>query len=361
VLVLGIESSCDETSCALVRDGKEIICNYVASQEDLHQKYGGVIPELACRRHIDSLPSLFRKSLCCTSEEIDLIAVTKGPGLIGALLVGLNFAKGLSLSLGKPLVGINHVEAHLYAVLMEHSPVFPALGVVISGGHTALVKVQGVGNYQLIGQTQDDAIGEAFDKVAKILHLPYPGGPQIEKLAQQGDPHSYRFKCGQVKGRPFDLSYSGLKTAVLYTVKGQNASKEAPFLIHDHQKADIAAAFQYAAFSTLVEKIQLAAKHYRCHSIILGGGVSQNRYLRTLLEKTSDVPVFWPPSGLSLDNAAMIAGLGFHTFLQKGADTLDLEPLTRIPFMNVPKENYEKSPSAASLAIAVEPECLRGT
>jgi N6-L-threonylcarbamoyladenine synthase len=332
VLVLGIESTCDETGLALVRDGKEIFSNFVASQEDLHQKYGGVIPELACRRHIDVLPSLFQKTLCVPKEAIDLIAVAKGPGLIGTLLIGLNFAKGLALALNIPLVGVNHLEAHLYAVLMEQTPQFPALGVIISGGHTALVKVNGIGSYHLIGQTQDDAIGEAFDKVAKILHLPYPGGPQIEKLAQQGNPQRYRFTCGRVKGRPFDFSYSGLKTAVLYLVKGQNAAKDAPLLVKETDKADIAAGFQHAAFSCLVEKILHAAKHYQCQSILLGGGVSQNCYLRAFLEKEANVPVFWPPRGLSLDNAAMIAGLGFHTYLQKGADCIDLEPLTRIPF-----------------------------
>jgi N6-L-threonylcarbamoyladenine synthase len=315
-----------------VRSGKEILSNVVASQEDLHQKNGGVIPELACRRHIAVLPSLLHKALCVPIEEIGLIAVANGPGLIGALLIGLNFAKGLSLALEKPLVGVNHVEAHLYSVLMASSAPMPAIGVVISGGHTALVKVEEVGKYILIGQTQDDAIGEAFDKVAKLLGLPYPGGPHIEKLAEKGDPCRHHFKGGHMKGRPFDFSFSGLKTAVLYLVKGQNADKASPLLIQEEEKADIAASFQHTAFSNLVEKIRLAAKHYQCRSIILGGGVSQNRYLRALLEKGADLPLFWPPPGLSLDNAAMIAGLGYHTFRLKGSDFMDLEALTRIPF-----------------------------
>jgi N6-L-threonylcarbamoyladenine synthase len=332
MLVLGIESTCDETGCALVRNGKEILSNVVASQEDVHQKYGGVIPELACRRHIEILPTLLRQSLTLPIKEVDLIAVANGPGLIGALLVGLHFAKGLALSLNKPLVGVNHVEAHLFSALMTHDVPLPTMGVVLSGGHTALVKVEDVGKYTLIGQTQDDAIGEAFDKVAKLLQLPYPGGPQIEKLAQNGDPHRYRFKGGEIKGRPFDFSFSGIKTAILYLVKGQNAAKESPLLIQEDEKADIAASFQQSVFLNLVEKILLAAKQNQCSSIIVGGGVSQNRYLQMLLEQRVDCPLFWPAKGLCLDNGAMIAGLGFHTFLQKGGSCMDLEALTRIPF-----------------------------
>ena len=335
MLVLGIESTCDETGFALVRDGKKILSNVIASQEDLHQKYGGVIPELACRRHVDILLPLLKKALVHAEvqiNEIDLIAVAKGPGLIGALLIGLNFAKGLALSLDRPLIGVNHIEAHLYSVLMTEDVLLPSIGVVISGGHTALVKIEGVGKYSLIGQTQDDAIGEAFDKVAKMLSLPYPGGPQIEKLAEKGDVHRYPFKGGQIKGRPFDFSFSGLKTAVLYLMKGQNASKYSTLLIKEEDKADIAASFQHTIFSSLIEKILLAAKHHQCRSILLGGGVSQNRYLRALLDIKAVCPVFWPPSGLSLDNAAMIAGLGFHTFLQKGTDSMELDALTRIAF-----------------------------
>lgn len=333
MLVLGIESTCDETGFAVVRDGKEILSNVIATQEDLHQIYGGVIPELACRRHVDVLLPLLKKALDQAKvkiEEIDLIAVAHGPGLIGALLIGLNFAKGLALSLGKPFVGVNHVEAHLYAVLMEHQPLLPALGVVISGGHTALIEVMAVGTYKLLGQTQDDAMGEAFDKVAKLLELPYPGGPQIEKLAAKGNPLRYPFKGGHVKENPLNLSFSGLKTAVLYAVRGQNASKHSPSIIQEEDKADIAASFQQAACSYLAEKILFAVQQEAVKSLILGGGVTQNKTLRQCVEKKVTCPVFWPPPGLSLDNAAMIAGLGLHTFLQKGANKMDHEALTRI-------------------------------
>jgi len=216
MLVLGIESTCDETGMAVVREGREILSNVVATQEDLHARYGGVVPEVACRRHADVLLPLLKKALCVPLEKIDLIAVANGPGLIGALLIGVNFAQGLAFSTGKPLVGVNHIEAHLYSALMEADPPLPALGVVMSGGHTSLIYVEEVGKYRRIGQTQDDAIGEAFDKAAKLLGLPYPGGPHIERLAREGDPLRFPFKAGQIKGRPFDFSFSGLKTALLY-------------------------------------------------------------------------------------------------------------------------------------------------
>lgn len=319
MLVLGIESTCDETGFAVVRNGREILSNVIATQDDLHSRYGGVIPEIACRRHVDILLPLLQKSLCVPLDEIDLIAVANGPGLIGALLIGINFAQGLALSSGKPLVGVNHIEAHLYSALMEFTPPLPALGVIVSGGHTALVYVEDVGSYKVIGETQDDAIGEAFDKAARLLGLPYPGGPHIEKLALEGDPHFYRLKSGRIKGRPLDFSFSGLKTSLLYLVKGQNSDKNSPLLISEEEKKHAAASFQHTAFSDLVEKICLGVKERGCKSILVGGGVSQNLYFRKLLEQQSRLPIFWPPKGLSLDNGAMIAGLGYHIFNRDGA------------------------------------------
>ena len=335
MLVLGIETTCDETACALVRDGKEILCNVIASQTDLHAQYGGVFPELACRRHIDILIPVIADALKkadVTQNQIDLIAVAKGPGLIGALLIGLNAAKALSLAWEIPFVGVNHVEAHLYAAIMaQENPTFPALGVVVSGGHTFLARIEAVGNYTMIGSTVDDAIGEAFDKVAALLDLPYPGGPVIEKLAQKGDPTRYAFKPGKVKGRPYDFSFSGLKTNVLYTVKGANNDKKASSIIGDEEKPHIAAAFQEAALSDITEKALRAAAEHSCHAIFIGGGVSHNQRLRMLFAAQSSLPVFWPPAGLSLDNAAMIAGLAYPHFLKKGeGDPIDLEPMTRI-------------------------------
>lgn len=334
MLVLGIETTCDETACSIVQDGKEILSNVIASQTDLHAQYGGVFPELACRKHIDTLIPVIEEAIVQAGigkRAIDLVAVAKGPGLIGALLIGLNAAKALSLAWKKPFVGVNHVEAHLYAAMMGgKEPLYPSLGVVISGGHTFLVRILEIGKYEMIGQTVDDAIGEAFDKVAVMLGLPYPGGPAIEMLAKKGDPSRYFFKPGRVKEKPWDFSFSGLKTNVLYTVKGQNQNKNAPSTITEAEKPHIAAAFQETALRDVVNKALLAAQTFDCQAIYLGGGVSNNGRLRELF-KLSPIPVFWPPQGLSLDNAAMIAGLGYHLFQKQGhGDGLDLEPMARI-------------------------------
>ena len=336
MIVLGIESTCDETACALVRDGKEILANVISSQTDVHLPFGGVFPELACRRHIDMLIPVIQTALKeagISPSQIDLIAAAKGPGLMGALLIGLNAAKSLSYAWNIPFVGVNHVEAHLYAAMMHLKQVqLPALGLVISGGHTFLVKIEELGRYIFLGGTQDDAIGEAFDKVASLLGLPYPGGPEIEQLAKQGNPERFKFKAGQVKGQPLDFSFSGLKTNVLYTLKGQFASKEAPLLITEDEKADVAAAFQEAALTDLVKKANLAAQIHNCSTLFCGGGVSNNERLKTLFANLSSLEVHYPGKRLSLDNAAMIAGLGFHCYdKEKGGDCLDLEPLTRIP------------------------------
>lgn len=338
MLVLGIETTCDETSCSIVRDGKKILSNVVTSQIDLHAEYGGVVPELSCRRHVDVFIPVLKQSLLeakVTLEQIDLIAVAYGPGLIGALLIGVTAAKTLALSLKKPFVGVNHVEAHLYAAIMSQpKPVeFPCLGVVISGGHTALVKMNHIGDYTLIGETIDDAIGEAFDKVAKLMHLPYPGGPRIEKLAVNGNKERFPFKAGKVKGQPFNFSFSGLKTAVLYTLKGQNSQSTTPLELTSTNMADIAASFQHAALNDVVEKALLAADQWGCKTLIFGGGVTNNQRLRQMVAERTALQVLWPSVGLSLDNAAMIAGLGYHTFLKKGeGDSLNLEAATRIAF-----------------------------
>jgi N6-L-threonylcarbamoyladenine synthase len=337
MLVLGIESTCDETACAIVRDGKVILSNIVASQIDLHKEYGGVVPELACRRHIDLILPVIDQALNQADvqlTDIDLIAVAHGPGLIGALLIGLNTAKALSLALGKPFIGVNHVEAHLYAALMsqQNSVQHPSLGVVLSGGHTALVFMKELGVYELIGQTVDDAIGEAFDKVAKMLGLPYPGGPPVEKLALTGDKLRYPFKAGQVKGSPLDFSFSGLKTAVLYAIKKLNLEDGA---ITDQERADLAASFQRTALEDVVKKTMLAAQKFDIRTFIFGGGVTNNQSLRLLFERECNqtYQLLWPSFGLSLDNAAMIAGLGYHRYLHKGeGDSIDLDPLVRIPF-----------------------------
>ena len=321
--VLGIETSCDETAVSVVEDGRKILVNLVASQAKIHERYGGVFPEVASRHHIDSLLPLIEEA---TKEHtIDLIAVANGPGLLGALLMGVTAAKTLAYGWNVPLVGVNHVEAHLYGAMMETPPIFPALGIVVSGGHTFLAKMEGITSYEILGTTVDDAVGEAFDKVAALLGLPYPGGPHIEKLALGGNPSKYPFKGGRVKGRPLDFSFSGLKTNVLYTVKGANSDRNSPTLITNEEKKDVAASFQQGALSDIYTKAIAAAQTFGCRALYLGGGVTLNRTLRSQFEK-APYPVFFPPKELCLDNGAMIAGLGYHL---RGSPRSDLHPFPR--------------------------------
>lgn len=324
MIVLGIESTCDETGVSIVQDGKIILSNVLASSADIHAKYGGVFPELACRRHIETIIPLIDEALKqanTTPEEIDLIAVAKGPGLIGALLIGMNVAKGLSIAWNKPLIGINHVEAHLYASMMDAEEVpLPALGIVISGGHTLLLKVNALGEYETLATTVDDAIGEAFDKVASLLDLPYPGGPQIEKLALKGNPKTVSLSAGKVKRSPLDFSFSGLKTAVLYAKKSPEG----------YLREDLAASFQQTALGDVVKKSLIASQKFDCKALIFGGGVSANQKLREMTQKAfPKMPIFWPRPFLAVDNAVMIAALGCKKF--KGiSDSLELEPQTRM-------------------------------
>ena len=353
MLVLGIESTCDETACSIVRDGREVLSNVIFSQTDLHNAFGGVFPELACRRHIDALIPVIKRALSDAAVslfEIDLIAAAKGPGLIGALLIGLNAAKSLAYARNIPFVGVNHVEAHLYAAMMplDHPPL-PALGLVVSGGHTFIVKIDAIGSYQMLSTTQDDAIGEAFDKVATLLGLGYPGGPAIEALAKSGNPKRFPFRAGKIKSHPQDFSFSGLKTNVLYTIKGQSASKHSPILISEKEKADVAASFQETALRDVVGKTIEAARSHACLAVYCGGGVSNNQRLRELfIELGCPVPVYYPSARMTLDNAAMIAGLGYHCYHLNGkGDGLDLEPMTRIPL----------SPATPKLGVCPDDGC----
>ena len=334
MLVLGIESTCDETGVSVVKNGREILSNVIASSADLHEQYGGVFPELASRRHAEVILPVVEEALtkaAATVEEIDLIAVAKGPGLIGSLLVGLQFAKGLALSLNKPWIGVNHVEAHLYAAMMQ-APLplqFPALGLVLSGGHTLLLKIKDLGDYELIGTTVDDAIGEAFDKVACLLDLPYPGGPHLETLARKGNRKAVSLSAGKVKKSPLHFSFSGLKTSVLYAMKGQNATEQVS--LSDLEKANLAASFQETAFNDVLDKAKLAYAQFDCKAVFLGGGVCNNLELRAKFQAAFP-QVFFPAFELTVDNAAMIAGLGFQKFIKNPiSDPFDLEALTRIP------------------------------
>lgn len=363
MLVLGIESTCDEMAFALVQDGKNILSHVTASQASLHQKYGGVFPEMAAREHVDLLIPTLRQTLQeadVDPAQIDLIAVANGPGLMGSLLVGLNCAKSLSLAWNRPLVGVNHVEAHLYAAMMSQEIIpnvtenldlrprqslgignqifshvgynrFPALGIVISGGHTLMVRIDAIGSYEWIGTTVDDAIGEAFDKVASLLGLPYPGGPAIEELAKSGDPLRYPFKAGHVKGMPWSFSFSGLKTQILYALKGQNGNKDALNQLPPSEKAHIAASFQETALRDIVSRAKKALNTFPAQAIYIGGGVSNNQRLRALFAEF-ELEVCWPSKGLSLDNAAMIAGLGYWNYLSGKEQGLALEGYPTLRF-----------------------------
>lgn len=309
MLILALETSCDETAVAVVKDGREILSNLVASQIDLHREFGGIVPEVAARAHTEKIISLLKKSLTEAKvdlKDIDAIAVTFGPGLVGSLLVGLSTAKALAYSLNKKLVAINHIEAHLYAAWLEQEkpPEFPALGLVVSGGHTELVLMKGHSDYQLLGATLDDAAGEAFDKVAKLLDLGYPGGPAISKAAEKGNPDKFDLPRPMLKQDNFDFSFAGLKTAVLYLIKNSKV---------DINKNDLAASFQKATVDTLVGKTLKAIKKYQPKSFILGGGVAANLELRRVLKEKlpNDIKFYCPPIELCTDNAAIVGANGY--------------------------------------------------
>lgn len=336
MIVLGIESTCDETSIAIVRSGTEILSNIIFSQSEDFKEIGGVIPELACRKHLDVIIPVLDNALKeanLSLDDIDLIATARGPGLMGALLVGMNVAKALSFALNKPFVGVNHLEAHLYAGMMQEQPnAFPCLGVLLSGGHTALIHIDQLRSYQVLGSTVDDAIGEAFDKVASLLGFPYPGGPFIENIASAGDPYKYSFNAGQVKKSPLSFSFSGLKTNVLYAIKGQNQNEPEKELTEQCKK-DIAASFQRAAFSDVVNKTLLALDQGDYQALILGGGVCASKTLKKMFkEALPDMPQFWPTKELATDNAAMIAGLGYHQHLAQ-EDSFSVQALPKIPHL----------------------------
>ena len=339
MLVLGIESTCDETAIAVVKSGKIILSNVIESQADIHSTYGGVFPEIASRYHVQKLIPTLEKALSDANVslyEIDLIAVAYGPGLLGSLVTGVQFAKTLSFAIKKPIVGVNHVESHIYSAMMSTNDIinFPVMGVIISGGHTHLVKMENYTSFEVIGCTQDDAIGEAFDKVGALIDLPYPAGPHIEILAKKGDPSYFTFKAGQIKNNPFDFSYSGLKTQVLYAVKG-TSQKEGLKILNESDKPHLAASFQKTAFSDLIQKIFKAAEAYGLQQIFLGGGVSNNCYLRQELTKLAPptLKIYFPEPKLTLDNGAMIAGLAYQKFICKSKENLhDIIPVSRPPF-----------------------------
>ncbi len=321
MLTLGIETSCDETSAAVIRDGHEILSNIILSQAT-HSKFGGVVPEVASRAHLKTIVPIYRQAMetaGVTLDEIDLIAATMGPGLVGALLVGLTFAKGLAYARSKPFLAVNHIEGHLSANLLEHPDLESHhLSLIVSGGHSLLVEVKEFGEYEILGRTKDDAVGEAFDKVAKVMGLGYPGGASLDRLAQQGNPKYHRFPRPLLKDDSYLFSYSGLKTAVALFIESLPPAQ------YEEHKADIAASFQEAAVEILVEKTMRAARERRIRDIALAGGVAANSRLRSMFTERlhANHRLFWPRIELCTDNAAMIAAAGYYRFQKDGAGEL---------------------------------------
>jgi N6-L-threonylcarbamoyladenine synthase len=324
MLILGIETSCDETAAALVADGRRVLSSVVATQFELHAAYGGVVPELAARRHLENILPVIRGALDqagVSLAALDGLAVTQGPGLIGALVIGMAAAKALAFTLGKPLAGVHHLKAHILAAfLTESPPPFPFVALVVSGGHTNLYLVKDFQDMALLGRSRDDAAGEAFDKVAKLMHLGYPGGVKIEALAAAGDPGAYPLPRPRILKEPLTFSFSGLKTAVAHQLK------QDPGILEDAgARANLAASFQEAVVDSLTSRAQLALNATGCHRLVVSGGVAANGRLRVALAEqaqTAGTRLFLPPLPLCGDNAAMVAALGYH--LLAAGQTLDL-------------------------------------
>lgn len=334
IRLLGIESSCDETAAAVVENGRTVLSSVIASQVDLHAKYGGVFPEMASREHILAIYPVVEEALAQAHiglQELDAIAVTRGPGLAGSLVVGMNMAKALALGCGLPLIGVNHLEGHLYSAWVhmdsesrQAAPEFPLIALIVSGGHSTLILMKDHLQYERLGGTLDDAAGEAFDKVARLLGLPYPGGPSIEKSAQSGRPTAFIFPRARLEGS-WDFSFSGLKTAVLREVKRLKESGEAVSI------PDLAASFQQAVVDVLAEKTFAAAERFDARHILVAGGVSANVALRKAFTRSSAFQIHIPPLSLCTDNAVMIAAAGYARYIAGQRDPLDIDVLPNWP------------------------------
>lgn len=332
--ILGIETSCDETAASIVADGRNIKSSVVASQTSLHEKFGGVVPEIASRAHIEKIYPVISQALkdaSLTPNDIDAVAIANQPGLVVSLIVGVTAAKTLALMLNKPLIAINHVHAHLQAAMLAEDDFdLPAVALIVSGGHTSLYDCESALDLELIGSTIDDAAGEAFDKVATILHLPYPGGPNIEKIAKQGDPKAVDFPRSMLGTDSLDFSFSGIKTAVLYHCQGQNMKgKNKVDSMTAQQIADIAASFQAAVIDVLVAKTQRAAGKIKAKTVLLGGGVAANSALRDGLKQMCDsakLKLLIASKPLCTDNAVMVASLAYYKFKAGLFSDLSLEP-----------------------------------
>lgn len=325
VLVLGIESSCDETAAAVVKNGREVLSNVISSQIAIHTMYGGVVPEIASRKHIEKINQVILEALQeadVTLEQIDVISVTYGPGLVGALLVGVGEAKAIAYATGKPFVGVHHIEGHIAANYIEHPDLEPPfLCLVVSGGHTHLVQVLEYNRFEIIGRTHDDAAGEAFDKVARAIGLGYPGGPKIDKLARQGNPHAIEFPRAKIEGSVYDFSFSGVKSAVLNYLNACEMKKVAV------NHADVAASFQQAVVEVLVDRAVMAARELQESRIAVAGGVASNSALRSAMQKGCEeagIELVYPSPVYCTDNAAMIAVQGYYEYMAGTRSGLDL-------------------------------------
>lgn len=331
ILILGIESSCDETAAAVVKNGREVLSNIISSQIAIHTQYGGVVPEIASRKHVENINGVIERALTqadVTLDDIDAVAVTYGPGLIGALLVGVAEAKAIAYAKSKPLVGVHHIEGHVCANYIQNKDLEPPfLCMIVSGGHTHLVKVSDYGKYEIIGRTRDDAAGEAFDKVARAIGLGYPGGPKVDKLSKEGNDHAIDFPKAKVEGAPYDFSFSGVKSAVLnyinmHEMKGEKINA-----------ADVAASFQRSVVEAIVDRTVHAAKEFGLKKVALAGGVASNSCLRQTMKEECEkngLGIYYPSPILCTDNAAMIACAGYYEYINGTRHGLDLNAVANL-------------------------------
>lgn len=331
IIILAIETSCDETAAAVVKNGRTVLSNVISSQIALHTLYGGVVPEIASRKHIEKINQVIKEALeeaHMTLSDMDAIGVTYGPGLVGALLVGVAEAKAISFAMKKPLVGVHHIEGHVSANYIEHPELAPPfLCLIVSGGHTHLVIVKEYGVYEIIGRTRDDAAGEAFDKVARAIGLGYPGGPKIDKLAKEGDKNAIMFPRANIEGAPYDFSFSGLKSAVLNYLNSCTMKNE------EFNKADVAASFQEAVVDVLVNKTIAAAKAYNMDKIAIAGGVASNSSLREVMKNDCEkhgLKLYYPTPIFCTDNAAMIGAAAYYEYLKGTRHGLDLNAVPNL-------------------------------
>ncbi|MGI8811714.1 MAG: tRNA (adenosine(37)-N6)-threonylcarbamoyltransferase complex transferase subunit TsaD [Pyrinomonadaceae bacterium] len=351
MLVLGIESSCDETAASVVKDGRTILSSVIFSQTELHTNFGGVVPELASREHLQQIDPVVKEAVCKAGvdlSEIDAIAVTQGPGLVGSLLVGVCYAKALAFGLDIPIFGVNHIEGHVYSVAFENPEIeYPALALIVSGGHTNLFYIPEEGSYEVVSRTRDDAAGEAFDKVAKMLGLGYPGGPLIEKTAIEGNEKRFKFTTAKISDGKPDFSFSGLKTAVSRFIREESIVPVPPGEEPGEKVIDLAASFQFAVVNALISTLKKQAGERNPKTLIVAGGVACNLALRTAAEKMASalaLPVYFPSKALSTDNAAMIAAAGhFHLSRGERADlTMGADISMRLQNIGVPDSQLRK-------------------